>query len=344
MPVSDRHRLNILLFYAMVLFIGFMAFRMLEPFFMTLMWAGVLTLCALPVFTRLKKRMRPGRAAAISTIMVALLLVLPAMGLLAALVNEVSQGVRFLQDASGDGQHIQKLKEAWNWLQARVPVPPIEEVQARIAESSGHLTNMLANSARAVLQNVAMLLFHIIIALVALFFFLRDSEALADFIRDLLPFDDKRKEQLIRQTNSLVFAGTMTTLAVAAVQGVAGGIAFAVLGLNAPVLWGFVMAICALIPLAGTALIWAPAAIYLMATGSVGKGIALLVIGILIIGGVDNIMRPAMLSGKSTMNGLIAMLSIMGGLAAFGFIGIVMGPVIAAAVITLLRLAATEEA
>ncbi len=339
---SDRQRLNVLLFYAFVFMIVYVAFRIVQPFIMTLLWAGVLALCAHPVFHRLRKRCNAVTAALLATILVALLLVLPAIGILTALVKEAGLGVKVLQDAADDVRNHEKLWSAIEWLRARVPIPGSAELKPKLMELGASFTNFVASSATAVLQNMALLVFRVFIALVALFFLLRDSEALKAFVLPLLPFDEQRKRKLIAQTRDLVFAGTLTTLTVSAAQGLAGGAAFAILGLNAPVLWGCVMAACALIPLLGTALVWAPAAVWLMATGSWGQGVALAVMGIAIVGGLDNVLRPAMMSGKSAMNGLVAMLSIMGGLAAFGFIGLVLGPVVAAAVITLLKLAASE--
>lgn len=342
MAESEHQRLNDLLFYAFVLLIAYAAFRILQPFVMALLWAGVLALCAQPVFRRLGKRLSAGKAALISTVMVALLLVLPAIGILAALINEVSLGVNALQEAADDARNHEKLWNAIEWLRARVPIPEPAELKPRLMEAGAWLTNFVASSAKAVLQNMAILVFNIFITLVALFFLLRDSEALSVFLLRLLPFDEKRKRQLIVQMRQLVFAGTVATLTAAAGQGVAGGLVFAILGLNAPVFWGCVMGVCALIPFLGTALVWAPAAVWLMATGSMGRGVALLVMGVVIVGTMDNVLLPAMLSGKATMNGLIALIGIMGGLMAFGFIGLVLGPVVAVAVIALLKLAASD--
>jgi predicted PurR-regulated permease PerM len=103
------------------------------------------------------------------------------------------------------------------------------------------------------------------------------------------------------------------------------------------------MGVFALIPLVGTAIVWLPAALWLMATGDWVRGLVLVGVGTLLVGGIDNVLRPALMSGKSSLNGLIAMLSMMGGLVAFGFIGLVLGPVIAAAVVTLLTFAASES-
>jgi predicted PurR-regulated permease PerM len=119
-------------------------------------------------------------------------------------------------------------------------------------------------------------------------------------------------------------------LAVAAMQGLIGGITFWFLSLRAPVVWGTVMALFALIPIAGAWVVWLPIAVFLLATGEVTRAIVLFVIGAAVIGTVDNVLRPMLLSGRTSMNGLLTFVSLLGGAAAFGFIGLVFGPVVVA--------------
>ena len=119
---------------------------------------------------------------------------------------------------------------------------------------------------------------------------------------------------------------------VAALQGALGGIAFALLGLSAPVFWGVVMAFFALLPI-GAGIVWLPTAVWLLFTGSVGRGVILIVVGVGVIGLVDNFLRPMLLSGRTQLNGLLIFVSLLGGISAFGFLGLVMGPVIMATTI-----------
>ncbi len=331
--------MNDLVFYALVVLIAYLAFRIVQPLFMALAWAGVLVSCAHPVFRCIRKRWTPGTAAMLSTVLVTLLLVVPAIVLTTLLVQEAGQFIGALQHAAEDTDTHQRLNDGWQWLQAHVPLPLIEDVDSRLAGAVSEASGFVAKSAAAMAQNAAVLLFHIFVALVATFFLLRDGNLLMAFVRKVLPFDKQRNEELINQTADLIRAGTMTTLAVAVVQGLAGGLAFAVLGLKEPVLWGFVMGFCALLPVVGTALVWFPAAVWLLAMGFWARGAILLTLGILLIGAVDHVLRPLLMSGKSTMNGLLVLISIMGGLIAFGIIGLVIGPAITAAAITMLHVA-----
>ena len=128
----------------------------------------------------------------------------------------------------------------------------------------------------------------------------------------------------------------------ALVQGTVGGITFAALGLGAPVFWGVIMAFFSLLPL-GAWIVWTPAAIWLLLTGETGRGIALVVIGAAGISMIDNFLRPILLSGRTQMNGLLVFISLLGGIAAFGLLGLVLGPVVMATAISFVDAYATER-
>jgi len=131
-------------------------------------------------------------------------------------------------------------------------------------------------------------------------------------------------------------------MVVAAVQGAIGGLAFAVLGLGAPIFWGVMMAFFALLPL-GAWVIWSPVAGWLLLTGQIGRGIALIAIGAGVVGLIDNILRPILMSGRTQMNGLLVFISLLGGLATFGLLGLVLGPIIMATTISFVDAYATER-
>jgi predicted PurR-regulated permease PerM len=138
-------------------------------------------------------------------------------------------------------------------------------------------------------------------------------------------------------TRDLVAASVTATVAIAVVQGLIGGLTFALLGIEGAAVWGLIMGILSFLPVVGATLIWLPAAVWLMLSGSLGKGIALLLVGLLVLSSVDNVVRPLLLAGKSPMNTLVMILSLLGGLSAFGFIGIVLGPLVAAVVTALVE-------
>ena len=339
----EKQRLNLLLFYAVVLLTGYLCFRIVEPFGVPLVWAGILSLCVQPLHRRLQRRLRPVPAAVVSTATVAVLLIVPAVFLALALAGEISSGLSGLQGALGTLHQNERILSAWAWVEEHVPMASLNQIQGRLADVAAKLTRYMAGQAGMVLQFSSVFVFKLFVTLFALFFFLRDGRKWVAGIRGILPFSPKRNEELISRTGDLVYAGSMATLTVAAAQGLAGGILFAILGLQAPLFWGVVMGCCALLPLFGTALIWVPAAIGLMVVGSWVKGLVLIVLGVGVVGGLDNFLRPALVSGKTEMNGLVVFISILGGVSAFGFVGLVLGPVIVAAAVSVLQLGVGTE-
>lgn len=333
---TERQKLNAVVFYAVVLLLGFLAFRIVQPFIQALAWAGILALCVQPLFRRLAPRFGRNKAAVLSTLAVTLVLILPAVFFAVALVGEATKAVSGVQSALDDVRNHERILAAWAWVQDKVPLPSIDVLKQRLMTLAGRGTALLAAQTGVIMQNASVFVFKLFITLFSLFFFLRDSAGVGAAIRDLIPFEEGRKDKLIAQTEELIYAGAMTTLTVAAAQGLAGGILFAVLGIRAPVFWGLVMGVTALIPLMGTAIVWVPTAIWLCISGAWVQGIILAVGGMAIVGGLDNVLRPFLMSGKSSMNMLLTLISLLGGVSAFGFIGLVLGPVVMATLMSLL--------
>jgi predicted PurR-regulated permease PerM len=164
--------------------------------------------------------------------------------------------------------------------------------------------------------------------LFALFFFLRDAPTMTRYVRDRLPFPTPQSERLMNDTRDLVIASIGASLAVAAAQGAIGGVAFWLLGLSAPVLWGVAIAFVSLVPVVGAALVWVPTSVWLLLSGAIGRGIALVLIGIFGISLMDNVLRPLILSGRTSVSGLVIFFGLLGGAAAFGLLGLLVGPII----------------
>lgn len=335
---TEKQRMNLLLFYAIILLLGYLGYQIAQPFLVPLVWAGILALCAQPLHRRLAVKLNPSLAAIFSTVAVALLLIVPAVLLAIALAGEIKTAVTSLQEVIGSLHENERVLEAWAWVEAHVPMAAPDEIKGKLMQAGTTLTRFMAGQAGAAIQASSIFFFKLFVTLFALFFFLCDGPALGNTIQSILPFGPKRNEELMTRTAELVFAGSMATLTVAAVQGLTGGIVFAALGLPAPIFWGVVMGFCALLPLFGTALIWGPAVVGLLAMGHWGKAVILLVLGLLLVGGIDNLLRPILVSSKTQMNGLVVFISILGGVTAFGFVGLVVGPVVAAAIISLLEL------
>ena len=328
-PVSDRERLGQLLFYGTVILIGYLVFLVVQPFLVPLGWAGVLAVSIQPLFLQLASRLGRSRAAGLCVLIVLLLLVVPVWLLVGALVSEGAQAVDALQGALS-GTPPERMVTLWAWVQSHVPFLAPDRLSATVSALAERLGSLAATGSGRVLGGLAVLLLDLALALFALFFFLRDAPGIVRVLRSFLPFHDQQRDQVVKQVEDLVFASVIAGLAVAAVQGLLGGIGFWIVGVRAPAVWGTAMAFTSLVPLVGASLVWAPVAVWFLVTGDVTRGLVLIGIGGGLVGMADNILRPLLLTGRSSMNGLVTFVALLGGMSAFGLIGLVFGPVVVA--------------
>jgi predicted PurR-regulated permease PerM len=319
-------------FLGTMLLLGYLAYQIVAPFLSQIGWAVVLSISLAPLQERLRKRVGPTRTALLLTLLVVVLLVIPFVFVVSALVRQGGQAVATLEaqlrQQGGPGAW---LDAGWSWLQARLPqLPTRDEMVAKVTAEMGGVASYAAGQAGSLLKGVMTFLLKLVITLGMLFFLLRDAEVFSTALRRLLPFGPEHNERLLTLTTDLVSASVTATLAIAALQGLIGGITLALLGIGAPAVWGVVMGILALVPVVGSAIVWLPTAVWLILSGSVLKGVTLLLVGAVVIGNVDNLVRPWLMAGSARMNTLVLLVSLMGGVSAFGFIGIVLGPLVAA--------------
>jgi predicted PurR-regulated permease PerM len=185
---------------------------------------------------------------------------------------------------------------------------------------------------------VSSFLIAFLFTLLSLYYLFKDGERLFNGLKGILPIPPRERDLLIDRFRDMVNATIFGGLLIALIQGVLGGMAFWVLGIASPLLWGTAMALFSFIPLGGTALIWIPAALLLIIQGAVAKGIILLAIGVFIISSVDNLLRPLVVGVQTHIHPLLLFFTVIGGLQAFGMIGIITGPLIASLCLTLIEI------
>jgi predicted PurR-regulated permease PerM len=193
-----------------------------------------------------------------------------------------------------------------------------------------------------VFTNAFVLVMNFIIMCLTIYYFLKDGEALTRYLKNLLPFSEEQKRKLAERVVETIIAAVYGQLTVGVVQGSLGGIAFGVLGISSPVFWGTIMAIVSFVPLFGTFLVWGPAGIILILSGSYAKGIGLLLFGALVISSVDSVLKPLIIGGKAKLHTLLVFFSVLGGIKFLGFLGFILGPLIAALCLSLFEIF-TEE-
>lgn len=314
-------------------------FALVRPFVQPVIWAVTLAVIFHPVYRWMRDRTggKEGRAATLTTILIFFVVLLPVVGVVTAMVNE---GFAIYQKVESGEYDLQRLV---GQVQERLPVVQeflrergvnVADVQARITTAAGDLGQRAVAYVTNALSNVVGIVVGFFVMLYLIYFFLKDGYRILGKIIEALPIGDEHEWRMISRFGATARATIKGSVVVGLVQGTIGGIAFAVLGISGPIFWGVIMVIASLIPTVGTALVWAPAALYLLATGAVGKGIALVVVGVLVIGMVDNFLRPVLVGRESGVPDWIVLLVSFGGLALFGLSGLVIGPVVAALFLT----------
>jgi predicted PurR-regulated permease PerM len=327
----ESERLAQVVFYGTVLLIAWIMWKVVLPFVLEIGWAVVLAICLNPIRLRIEPRLGRTKTALALVLAVLVLVVMPAVFVGHTLYNSGESGVDYVQRKLEDeGGPVSLFHRLWEWVHARAPFLPDEQaVISEVSERLGQIVTFAASQAGRIVASVLTFLFSLVIMLSILFFLLRDASGFADTVKRVMPFQPEHNDRFVTISSELVSASVTATLVIAAVQGIVGGIVLALLGVKGAVLWGLIMAILSFLPLVGAALVWAPVAIWLAVTGHLVKGIVLALVGLLILGNVDNVVRPLLLAGKSKVNTLVLIISLMGGVSAFGFIGIVLGPLAA---------------
>jgi len=321
---------------------------MIGPFLLTVLWAIVLTIIFYGPYGVIRKKIgirRAGLAAGITTVLVFLFVIVPFVLLSLAIVD---QGVGLYESVeSGEMDPSVVLQ----YLETRVPMVvdvlgdygvTMDDLKTRLSNIAVELSQFMANKALTFGGSLVNIFVQFTLVLYLLYFFLKDGRGIMRAITNTIPMGNKRERTLFRRFAQVSKATLKGTLVVAAVQGMIGGITFAILGVPAALLWGVAMMLLALLPVGGSAIIWVPTAIILIAQGNVGKGIALILVGSLIIGLVDNLLRPLLVGRDTEMPDYLVLISTLGGITAFGLSGFVVGPTIAALLITVWEMMGKE--
>jgi predicted PurR-regulated permease PerM len=334
---TTSDRLRTVLSYGVLLLLGYLVFLIIEPFIRSLAWSAVMAIFFYPAYLRLTKSMRPTLAALLSTLGVTLLLIVPALLVLLYASKEAIDGSARIQSMINGGAAALPT-HFLDWLQARLPDSLQNiDLMGPLRQGAERAASYLASSLGGLLKNLFSSIVHLFIVLFALFFMFRDGETILRAARHLIPFDPEIQESMLGESRDLIFASVAVMLLIAAVQGTLGGIAFGIAGLPAPVFTGVLLAFFSIVPVVGSALIWVPASAWMAFNGQWGKAVLILAICGGVAGLADNLIRPLLLRNRTKLNDLLLFISILGGLEAFGLLGLVAGPTIVAAALGVFR-------
>jgi predicted PurR-regulated permease PerM len=335
--LSSQKRLGAALFYGIVILLAYLVFLVFAPFLVPLAWAGVLVVVSYPAYEWLARRWGPVTAAIVSTLGVTLILIVPTLLVMVSFVRQGMGAVQSVQLQVANG-HFDWVNDLWSRFQDMFPDAGSDDLATSLRHYGEMAAKFVAARLGTILRNTAVFVFHLGVTILAMFYMYRDGASMVDRLRELLPFELVHRDRMLSDARNLIFASVTSSLVAAAAHGALGGIAFALTGINAPIFWGVMMGFFSFVPLVGSALIWVPVAISLMASGHWGRGTVLVVICAVIVGSVDNVIRPWLISGRAEMGGLVVFISVLGGIAAFGLLGVILGPIIVASAASLLDL------
>jgi predicted PurR-regulated permease PerM len=303
----------------------YFCYRLVVPFLPMLAWTLALAVLFTPFQRWLESKLkRPSLAAAVSVLVIVLIVAVPATFV----------GQRLTLQAVKGAQLVKAKVESGDWRRAIESRPRIALLADRIEQQIDlpgtvtSFTNWLTNTAGSLVKGSVVQVIGFFLTFYLLFFFLRDRRAALQSLRSLSPLSEVEMDRLFSRIGDTIYATIYGTLAVSAAQGLLGGLMFWWLGLSAPLLWGVVMALLAVVPVLGAFVVWIPAALFLAMEGSWGKAIILSVWGGVVVGSIDNLLRPVLVGKRLKLHTVLVFISVVGGLLVFGASGLILGPVV----------------
>ena len=322
----------------------------LLPFYGSLMWGSIIAMLFAPVQRRLVMRFGGRRipAALVTLAIVLLIVIVPLIIALAALASEATLVYQRIE--SGEWKPALYLRGLFDalpdWmttLLGRFDLADFDTVERRLAAGLARASQLIATHALGIGQDMVHFVASLFITLYLAFFLIRDGDRAVRAIRRAIPLAHAHRQELIEKFSTVIRATVRGSLLVAAIQGLLGGIAFWFLEVGGALLWGVAMAFLSLVPAVGAALVWLPVAIYFLVSGAIWQGIALISYGVLVIGLADNVLRPMLVGRDTRMPDSVVMITTLGGMAALGINGFVLGPAIAAMFIAVWQIYGTTR-
>lgn len=335
--MSTKSRLYFRSFILLLSIVSIAFIWLLLPFYGAIFWGVILAIIFSPVQRRLLVLTKGRRtlAALANLLFIILIVIIPVILMSGALVQEIV--TLFKRMDSGEINVANYLEQITNSLPpfvvdglSRLGISNFSDLGDKLSQFAMSAGQFLTKQAVNIGSNTFQFLISLGIMLYLLFFLLKDGSDLARHCRSLVPLSEDQKSHLFKKFTTVVRATVKGNIVVAATQGALGGVMFWILGVEGALFWGVLMAVLSLLPAVGASLIWAPVAIYFLSTGIIVKGIVLIAYGILVIGLVDNILRPLLVGKDTKIPDYIILISTLGGLSLFGLNGFVIGPLIAA--------------
>ena len=337
-----------------ILLLGFYITR---PFLPALIAGAIIAYLANPLYEKALRRIKNKNVASFAVaILIVLLFTIPFVVVIGMVSREAYQtyttlsqqdlGSNFLRIVCRDesGASCRAFKSFTSFL-------PESDLDYYLQATIEKITLFIIEDVSRFLAAIPSVLLNFFVMIFVVYYLLKDSDAISQRVKNLLPLKEAHKQHVLGRFHSIIYGVFYGNILIAIIQGVVGGIGFFALGVPSPILWGFVMALFALIPYIGTAVVWLPAALNLVFVGylqsdnsSTIRGIALIVYGVLVISSIDNFLKPKIIGMKASVHPILVLLGVLGGLSLFGFIGLLLGPVMLALLMTFVDIYEEEKA
>ena len=336
------------LFFLIVAVVTAVFFGMVGPFLLTVLWAIVLAIIFHGLYRRIAYALGPNRrgiAAGITCVLVFIFGVIPFVLVTLALIGQATALYASIESGELD------VNVFLNYIEQRQPVVSsflgkygmsVDDLRTRVNNYAVQAGQVVLANGLALTGNIINTFIQFTLMLYLLFFFLKDGRKVVRRLVDTVPLGNVRERRLVDRFVQVSRATLKGTVIVAMTQGAIGGLLFWIVGIQAPLLWGVAMTLLALLPIGGSAIVWVPAAIILFIQGEILNAIVIVVVGALIIGLVDNLLRPLLVGRDTEMPDYLVLISTLGGIAYFGLSGFVIGPTIAALFITVWEMMGQE--
>ncbi|NWG14242.1 MAG: AI-2E family transporter [Acidobacteria bacterium] len=335
--------------------LGYLLCLIFRPFLTGLIWATVLAVVFSPFF-EFALRISKGRRslAAFGTCLVVLLLIVLPMTFLGIVITRQSVGLyqsvqsnidMLEQRGSARLQEFQQRPWVRRGMELISPWTGSEEVDIRATAERvvANLSQFLLKAGTSVLKGAGGLVFSFFVIFITMFFLLRDGPHILEFITAANPLPSAYAAAVLSRFRDISFATFYGTILTAIVQGAAASLILWTLGISSPAFWGAIVALTSLVPILGTFLVWIPMFAYLLIVGQTTKGILVLVLGGVVVASIDNILKPMIIQGRTDMHPLLVFLSVLGGMQVFGFLGVLLGPLVVTVFLAFLNLYRLES-
>jgi predicted PurR-regulated permease PerM len=331
----------------LVLLLGFLSYEIIKPFLSPIGWAIVFSIVFYPLYAFTGRYIKWKTIASLITLLVILVLILGPFSYLSyVLIKELKSLAEYLQNESiGSLQSILQHPTVRTIIDKLLSLLNITEDELNKALSNniaGFGRELIARITKG-MSNIVTISLNFIFMAFSIFFFLRDGPHFLEKVRDYMPFSEEQKDRLVRLIRDIIISTIYGGIVVSLVQGTMAGIAFFLLGIPTPVVWGVATSIASFVPLLGASAVWVSITIYLFMEGAVVKGIILAIVGTFGISLIDNILKPIIIGGRTKMPVLVIFFSIFGGIKLFGLIGLIMGPLVLALFVSLIEIFRSVE-